>query len=843
MAKQKIDLDFDDENLRSRMMSIAGVLKAGLTDAITEAFDPERLRKVKDDLVNLTSQAAKFSDKHLENTIKIRQGTASIKDITSQITASTIRQEAAEAHLNKLKKDTTKLSSDVLRAQEALLRSLKESTAEFQRQANQVTLINQRVGSMGSIMKGLSKVPFLGDLINADAALAAMNRKAQDTGNSFKIMGAGLKEISSNAGTAILSKLFSVFKNNFLEIDTATANLARSLDMTYASAAKLADNYGSIARNSGDVSLTAEKMLRTESQMNDALGTAAHFSTQRVKDYTRLRELGKLDLQTLNELTKVATINGTTEEKLYKLRRGTIDAVKATTGKALDQRVVMKDITNLSNSIRINFMGSERALTAAAANARAMGSTLESMDKIAGSFLNFETSIRNQMEAELITGRELNLEKARYYALTNNSLGLQQEITKLGITAEKYGKMNRIAQESTADALGMSREEMSKMLLDQKVMTSLSAKDSYQLQARYNELRKTKTLEETSKILGDEALTRQYEQLSIQERTALATEKLGSSFDSISTALQPIGLFFAKLLTIISSLKEVLKSVLTFTGMLAGSKIVNAIVPGASGSAGGSSAGKIGTKAGASVISAAGNRLYGAAATSSLNAGTAEVVGGVGGSITGNFGKSMLKKVLGFGLVSTAIESILANADIKAMIADPKVSKQVLNQAVGKRTLQGIGSVLGGVAGAGAVNLLNLVGVPGFLATTLAASLGGGLGSWMAGTIADKFGAEGVGGTVLGMYSGEMKEASKLATGGLVTRGGLAQVDTGEVYLGKNSLETMKLLVEEMRAVKQAILSTGNTTLVIDGQKLATSVARNVATGYGNLLNPGTVVR
>ena len=139
MAKQKIDLDFDDENLRSRMMSIAGVLKAGLTDAITEAFDPERLRKVKDDLVNLTSQAAKFSDKHLENTIKIRQGTASIKDITSQITASTIRQEAAEAHLNKLKKDTTKLSSDVLRAQEALLRSLKESTAEFQRQANQET--------------------------------------------------------------------------------------------------------------------------------------------------------------------------------------------------------------------------------------------------------------------------------------------------------------------------------------------------------------------------------------------------------------------------------------------------------------------------------------------------------------------------------------------------------------------------------------------------------------------------------------------------------------------------------------------------------------------------------
>jgi hypothetical protein len=836
----KVNLDFDDENLRSRMMSIAGVLKAGLTDAITEAFDPERLRRVKDDIVNMTSQAARFSDKHLENTIKIRQGTANIKDITNQITASTIRQNAIEANIAKLKREGLRLSSDVLRAEVALLKSLKEQTVEFQKQANQVALVNQRVGSMGAAMKGLSKLPFFGDLINADEALAAMNRKALETGNSFKIMGAGLKEISSSAGTAILGKLLSVFKDNFLSIDTATSNLARSLDTTYSEAAKVADIYGSIARNSGDVALTAEKMLRTQSEMNNALGSAADFSNERVIAYTRLRELGKLDLETLQNLTKVATINGTTEEKLYKLRRGTIDVFKATTGKAIDQRLVMKDLTNLSNSIRINFIGSEGALTKAAANARAMGTNLEGIDKIAGSLLNFENSIRSQMEAELISGKELNLERARYYALTNNSLGLQQEIQRLNITADTFGKKNRIDQEATAAALGMSRDEMAKMLLDQKVITNLGAESTFQLQTRYNELRKTKSLEEASKLLGDEALTRQYEQMSVQERTALATEKLASSFDNISTALQPISLFFTKLLSILSSAKEMMKSVLSFTGLLAGSKFLNALVPGASSSAASSAAGAVGTKTGATVISQAGNRLYGAAAQSALNAGTAEVVGEAGGSALGNLGKNVLKRVLGFGIISTAIESILASADIKAMIADKNISKQVLNQSVGKRTLQGIGSVGGGLVGAGAVNLLNLAGIPGFLATTLAASLGGGIGSWVAGTMADKFGAEGVGETVLGMYSGEMKDAKKLATGGLVTRGGLAQVDTGEVYLGKNSLETMKLLVEEMKAVKQAILSTGNTTLMVDGQKIATVVGKNVASSYGNLLNPGT---
>jgi hypothetical protein len=842
MAKQKIDLDFDDENLRSRMMSIAGILKAGLTDAITEALDPEKLRKVKDDIVNITTQAARSNDRFLETTIKIKQGTASIKDINNQILATTIRQTNLQSQIKEFEKDKLNLSSEVVRNLREAEKSLLKQRTELEKQANLVTVVNQRVGTLGSLFRGLSKVPFFGDLLKADDALAAMNKKALETNNSFKILGAGLKEVGSGAGTALLGKLLSVLKNNFLELDTATANLSRSLDMTYASASKIADNFSSIARNSGDVALTAKTLLQSQVEINDALGTAARFSNERVKAYTRLRELGKLDLETLNNLTRVAQINGTTEEKLYKLRRGTIDVFKATTGKALDQRVVMKDLTNLSNSIRINFIGSERALTAAAANARAMGSTLESMDKIAGSFLNFETSIRNQMEAEVITGRELNLEKARYYALTNNSLGLQQEITKLGITAEKYGKMNRIAQESTADALGMSREEMSKMLLDQKVMSSLNAKDTYQLQARYNELRKTKTLEETSKILGDEAVTRQYEQLSLQERTTLATEKLKSSFDGISTALQPIGLFFTKLLSIMASVKSVLQTVVTLTGTLAGNKVISSLT-----GTGGEAAGKIGTKAGPSVISSAGNRLFGASATSSINAGTAEIIGGAGGGaggMLGNISKGVLKKVLSFPAISALVETIFANSDIKAMIADPNISKQMLNQAVGKRVLQGVGSIGGGIVGAGAVNLLNIVGIPGFLATTLAATLGSGAGSWAMGAIADKLGADAIGSSALeNVYSGEVKSASKLATGGLVTRGGLAQVDTGEVYLGKNSLETMKLLVEEMRAVKQAILSTGNTTLVIDGQKLATSVARNVATGYGNLLNPGTVVR
>ena len=42
-----------------------------------------------------------------------------------------------------------------------------------------------------------------------------------------------------------------------------------------------------------------------------------------------------------------------------------------------------------------------------------------------------------------------------------------------------------------------------------------------------------------------------------------------------------------------------------------------------------------------------------------------------------------------------------------------------------------------------------------------------------------------------------------LAIGGLVTKGGMAQVDSGEVYLGKNSLQIIKEMADALAAQNQ----------------------------------------
>ena len=93
---------------------------------------------------------------------------------------------------------------------------------------------------------------------------------------------------------------------------------------------------------------------------------------------------------------------------------------------------------------------------------------MSQVEGIASSLLNIEDSMQKEMEAELLTGKDLNLEKARAAALNNDNVGLMEELAKQGITAADYSNMNVIQQEALAGALGMNRGQMSDMLVTQK---------------------------------------------------------------------------------------------------------------------------------------------------------------------------------------------------------------------------------------------------------------------------------------------------------------------------------------------------------------------------------------
>ena len=69
---------------------------------------------------------------------------------------------------------------------------------------------------------------------------------------------------------------------------------------------------------------------------------------------------------------------------------------------------------------------------------------------MSSSLLDFESSISSEMEAEMLTGKSLNLERARLLALNGDAAGAAAEMAKQIGSAKDFTKLNVIQQEALA---------------------------------------------------------------------------------------------------------------------------------------------------------------------------------------------------------------------------------------------------------------------------------------------------------------------------------------------------------------------------------------------------------
>lgn len=142
---------------------------------------------------------------------------------------------------------------------------------------------------------------------------------------------------------------------------------------------------------------------------------------------------------------------------------------------AVNLSAVQNDVLNTSRAITLSYGKNVEGLAKAAGSAAALGMNLQQVEDISKNLMNFESSIQAEMQAQLLTGMQLNLAKAREYALNNDLNGVIQEVSRQGMDAVKFSHMNYIQQENMAKALGMSREQMSKMLIMQEINRGLTA--------------------------------------------------------------------------------------------------------------------------------------------------------------------------------------------------------------------------------------------------------------------------------------------------------------------------------------------------------------------------------
>jgi hypothetical protein len=238
------------------------------------------------------------------------------------------------------------------------------------------------------------------------------------------------------------------------------------------------------------------------------------------------------------------------------------NSYNATNRSVVAHGAVLQEVLNTSDSIALSLGGNPEKIASAAAAALGLGLNLQRVDQIAASLTDFQSSISNELEASLLTGKQLNLEKAREFALTNDLAGLSGELAKNGASAAEFSKMNRIQQESLAKALGMSRDELGKAA--QLELLKAGASEEAQAAAR------GMTIE-------------QLKQASVQDRIKISLDKLAQAFAPILEALAPIATAIGDIITPIafviakmsSAIGGIIGPLMTVFGIFKGIQLVN----------------------------------------------------------------------------------------------------------------------------------------------------------------------------------------------------------------------------------------------------------------------------
>jgi len=401
----------------------------------------------------------------------------------------------------------------------------------------------------------------------SDAANAARGIAASG-GNAAQAFAAGAKSIGKSAAAALPLLIFTEIVKAFIQIDNSSGKIAKNLGISYNEAIGLNREFNSIASSSDNIFVTTESLGESFLAINNALGTNSTLSGDLLVTQTELVKQAGYSVEAATQLATLSLATGQSSKDITTEFLGQLTLLNLQNKSSLNEKQLLESISKTSKGTLATFASQPKELARAVFEAKKLGLELSQVEKVADGLLDIESSLTAEFEAEVITGKQLNLERARYFALTNDLAGVAKELAAQDITRASFAKANRIEQDAIAASLGMSRDEMGEMLLEQEALTKLSGIEGATAQARFDNLVKEVGLEEAKRQIGDNTLSNQLASVSAQERFAQSISKLQDLFVTLIDPLLPVLDVFGQIFSLIGAIVKLLNPLIKSVGVI-----------------------------------------------------------------------------------------------------------------------------------------------------------------------------------------------------------------------------------------------------------------------------------
>ena len=544
----KKNLDEIKLYLDETLQSISSKFSQAISDAVVDAvdnIDAKVLESVGRDISRTFSKLSKISDDTAGNINKIKNGLLSSKDINKQILTLQDKQNLATDKIAMAKLLGVKYDEEDY---QVLLKIFQIQEQRLKREGKYAELLQKATGAAGQFSEVLSKIPVLNKFIDTKSIQTDLIKAVQGGKRGFELFGVVLKNIGTAFKALALPLTMLYIADQILVADENTTKLAKSLNQTKTEAAGTQVELTGMAMASGNAYLNTSKLVEATVKLGQQLGIAKVFSADVTTEFALLTGRMGLAEESAAGLAKMSVMLGKNSHNVTTEALGTAQALEAQAGIQLDNKQILEEVGKVSGQLLANFQASPAKIAAAVTQAKLLGTTLETTKKQSESLLDFQSSIENELKAELITGQQLNLERARAAALMGDQVTVAEELAAQGMTAAKFSGMNVIAQKSFAEALGTTSDELANQLAKRE-MAIASGKSLAQI-----------TAEE-----ADEAATRQ----DIQERFNAAMLKLQSIIGNLVAG--PLGTMLemlSKALEIINVMSPLLIGLATTWGII-----------------------------------------------------------------------------------------------------------------------------------------------------------------------------------------------------------------------------------------------------------------------------------
>ena len=615
------ELGYMEDQLLSIADRLSGSIRDAMRDIKDEALGVSNI--FKNNISRSIRDIAKGSDAILGNTLKLAQGTAKLSDIEKAQYALQLKQLTAQRNLASLKNAGLLDAREIAKAEREILEAVDSQNKLLKDQLEYADKIQKNLGVTGGILKGISKIPVLGNFIDAEEALSAAQRTAaQDGSNRAKVMASAFKQLGSSLKTnlsdplvsiGLTLKLFQTLYKVGVEFSARTFEIQKTLGLSTAQASAMNREFYTMQQTTNNIYANYKDLVNANFNLNEALGTSATFSAEVLTQQAKIMEATGLTAEESAKIYEYSLTTGKSQEQIY-------NSMGKTNKGVLSNKKVMQEVLKTSGQLAAQYKNNPELLGKAVVQAQKLGITLEQAKNMSQNLLNFEDSISAELEAELLTGQELNLEKARALALQGKSAEAATELLSQTGGLAKFQEMNVLQQESLAKAMGMSTDELADSLMKAKKLNELAGSEKRLLDEKVSALKKA----------GEYEKAAQLEKLVLQDKTvALAEQELDTQ---------------GKIDKAVSSIKESLKSAIAGPLAFVTDKLAsvletmakNPVIKGLLGIAGGAAAILAGVSAGAMAINAAKTALFGSRGSKSRPMYVTSTDGSVGGGGLGD---------------------------------------------------------------------------------------------------------------------------------------------------------------------------------------------------------------